>query len=133
MTDAEEAIDALYAERASVVMALARAAYALGYRVGWWLDADIDDPHLWPVLFLDLPTGQVSWHIADGDTKTFPIYARTWDGHTTDEKYKRLAKWRPKVPLLRGTCIYADCGNGGEQADSFFGATCPICRERSGR
>jgi len=36
----------------------------------------------WPVVYLDLPTGQVSWHQ--------PMYGRGWDGHTTDEKYRRI-------------------------------------------
>jgi hypothetical protein len=41
-----------------------------------------------------LPTGQASWHIHDSEVKYFahlPYEPNHWDGHTTEEKYKRLA------------------------------------------
>ena len=96
----------LYTERAQCVIAVARAARALGCRVGFALDP-VSGPG-WPVLFVDLPTGQVSWHltVADRD-RALDIgpYPGTWDGHTTDEKYARLAAWKPEkraflVPIL---------------------------------
>jgi Phosphoribosyl-ATP pyrophosphohydrolase len=37
----------------------------------------------WPVVFIELPTGQVSWHLAP--------YTGKYDGHTTEEKYRRCA------------------------------------------
>jgi hypothetical protein len=39
----------------------------------------------WPVAFIELPTGQVSWHV--------PQHTRVWDGHTTEQKYKRLKEF----------------------------------------
>lgn len=45
-------------------------------------------------VYIDLPTGQASWHYHDNDAHLFaglPPYAGEWDGHTTDEKYARLA------------------------------------------
>jgi hypothetical protein len=36
----------------------------------------------WPVAYIDLPTGQVSWHM--------PQFADPWDGHDTEEKYHRV-------------------------------------------
>lgn len=36
----------------------------------------------WPVAFIVLPQGQVSWHI--------PAFSVPWDGHSTEEKYKRV-------------------------------------------
>lgn len=53
----------------------------------------------WPVLYVDSPAGQLSWHIAPGDRDLFehvslvpPSDARAkWDGHSTEEKYARLA------------------------------------------
>jgi hypothetical protein len=55
-------------------------------------NADPDNPG-WPVIFIGLPTGQVSWHINPADLDLFAhVPARTahWDGHTTAEKYQRL-------------------------------------------
>lgn len=40
------------------------------------------------------PTGQMSWHIPDHEVDTLfahlPLQETDWDGHTTDEKYRRL-------------------------------------------
>lgn len=44
-------------------------------------------------IYIELPTGQVSWHIHDNEMVQFaslPEYASPWDGHSTDEKYRRL-------------------------------------------
>lgn len=45
-------------------------------------------------VYIDLPTGQVSWHFHDDHAHLFanlPTYEGTWDGHDTEEKYRRLA------------------------------------------
>lgn len=45
-------------------------------------------------VYIDLPTGQVSWHYHDSHAPLFadlPAYTKPWDGHDTDEKYRRLA------------------------------------------
>jgi hypothetical protein len=45
-------------------------------------------------VYIDLPTGQVSWHYHDREAYLFgglPPYTKPWDGHTTEEKYRRLA------------------------------------------
>ncbi len=42
---------------------------------------------------MDLPNGQVSWHIPDSELPPvvfLPQYAGTWDSHTTAEKYERV-------------------------------------------
>lgn len=50
----------------------------------------------WPVLIVETPTGQMSWHIAERDLDLFGHVQPTgpehrgWDGHTTEEKYERL-------------------------------------------
>lgn len=61
-----------------VVRALGIAA-ELGYIVGIALDPA--EPK-WPVVYIELPTGQVSWHM--------PAYGGEYDGHTTPEKYQRI-------------------------------------------
>lgn len=98
MTDPE--IEGLYTERAQCVLALARAAKAAGCVVGFRNDPALDEVEAarWPVLFLDLPTGQVSWHMAAEDRRSasdIGDYSGEWDRHDTAEKYRRLAAWRP--------------------------------------
>lgn len=49
----------------------------------------------WPVLHLQLPTGQCTWHIGEADLDLF-THVRTdrheaWDGHSTEEKHRRIA------------------------------------------
>lgn len=39
----------------------------------------------WPIAYITLPTGQVSWHLPE-----FPI---DFDGHSTDEKYERIKRY----------------------------------------
>src|SRR5947209_10309978 len=43
----------------------------------------------WPVAMIELPTGQVSWHL--------PQHARAWDGHTTEQKYERISRFADLV------------------------------------
>jgi len=80
-------LDIVYRERAHLVAHLAAAHPSiLVYR------ADPDAPD-WPVIFIDLPTGQVSWHIGPDDLDLFQhvtVGTGTWDGHNTEEKYARL-------------------------------------------
>ncbi len=84
-------IDAVYTERARLVAALSKVFPAsLEDHQG----DDWDDD--WrTVCFVDLPTGQVSWHVASWDLHLFAHLPRNtgrrWDGHTTEEKYRRLA------------------------------------------
>lgn len=47
------------------------------------------------IVYIDLPTGQASWHIHDRDLEYFKHlkpYSKEWDGHSTEEKYNRIAK-----------------------------------------
>lgn len=76
----------LYTERAALVAALSKLFSAS-------LETDPAQPN-WPVCIIDLPTGQVSWHVAPQDLPLFehlPTGQREWDGHSTSEKYARLA------------------------------------------
>lgn len=94
----------LYEERARVALALARSALALGLKAGFALDPQ-EGPE-WPVLFIDLPTGQVSWHLTAAQravASDIGDYDGEWDGHTTEEKYRRLDAWRPHETRRRRT------------------------------
>lgn len=82
--------DAAYLERNQVVAALAKAFPSGVARTaieGW-----SEDWH--GCVYVDLPTGQASWHFHDSQANLFdglPQYHGDWDGHTTEEKYRRLA------------------------------------------
>ena len=46
-------------------------------------------------VYIDLPNGQASWHYHDREAHLFahlPLYQGEWDGHTTEEKYQRIAE-----------------------------------------
>lgn len=46
------------------------------------------------IVYIQLPTGQVSWHIHDEELPNFAhleVRENDWDGHTSEEKYARLA------------------------------------------
>ena len=86
----EEERDGAYRERARLVAFLAAQYDAhIGYT-----DPNATD---WLVVTIETPTGQTSWHIAERDRDLFehvrlvPSTHNVWDGHTTDEKYIRLA------------------------------------------
>lgn len=82
--------DSAYNERNQVVAALARLFPSGRARTdipGW-------DAEWHGAVYIDLPTGQVSWHYHDREAhlfETLPPYAKPWDGHDTPEKYRRLA------------------------------------------
>lgn len=89
-TDSGQAteLEAVYAERNAVVLAFAHMAELQGWEVGKILDPE--EPE-WPVLMIDTPAGQVSWHFkAEDMPETMPDYPGVWDGHSTPEKYARL-------------------------------------------
>lgn len=101
LREALAAKDGAYQERDKLVAALARVAKALGlfvwrgYHAGENWDSDWRN-----IIFIELPTGQVSWHIHDSE---LPMFADVpeggalciWDEHTTPQKYERLLAWRP--------------------------------------
>lgn len=46
-------------------------------------------------VYIDFPWGQASWHYHTDDEWMFehlPPYTKQWDGHTTDAKYRAIAK-----------------------------------------
>lgn len=89
--------DAAYAERDKCLVLLALMAQRLGLKVGMGLHIDKPgeewDAEWRNILFIELPAGQVSWHIHDSEAHWFYFvgaYDGVWDGHTTDEKYQRV-------------------------------------------
>jgi GNAT superfamily N-acetyltransferase len=87
--------DAAYRERNQVVAGLAMLAVRLGYKAGTAKTAIEGWSEDWHgCVYIELPTGQVSWHFHDSQASFFdflPPYEGKWDGHDTEEKYGRLA------------------------------------------
>lgn len=85
-----------YAERNNCVAVMARMALDLGYSAGLGLHEDETEcePGWRFIVFIDLPTGQVSWHIHDSELPKFSFlekYTNKWDRHDTKEKYRRCS------------------------------------------
>jgi len=72
MTDQSSTLDDAYFDRNQAVLALAKLAIKLGYKAG--LKHDPNEPD-WPVMMIDLPTGQVGWHLPKEEiVGTWPEY-----------------------------------------------------------
>lgn len=99
LAEALQAKDAAYLERNRCVALLVRMALVLGLRAGLARTAIEGWSAEWHgCVYIDLPTGQVSWHYHDSQAHLFaglPAYAAPWDGHDTPEKYRRVAKAFP--------------------------------------
>lgn len=87
--------DGAYEERNQVVAALAHLAVHMGWKAGiarTAIEGWSDDWH--GCVYINLPSGQVSWHFHDSHAHLFrglPPYTDAWDGHDTPEKYRRVA------------------------------------------
>lgn len=103
VTALRAAKDGAYAERNKLVAALSKLFPA-------WLERHPDADTTWEddwrwIVFINLPngpgSGQVSWHIHDSELIQFDHLSRHsgngWDGHTTEEKYLRLACLHPRA------------------------------------
>lgn len=76
--------DTDYAVRYGLVLEAMNLAHKAGYPAGFGWDSS-EDPELdgfRVVAYIQLPTGQVSWHM--------PEHGHPWDGHTTEEKHTRI-------------------------------------------
>lgn len=76
-------VQAVYRERNQLVAALTKLFPSVRYFDG-----------VWTAVYVELPTGQVSWHYGASDASLFehlPTAATNpWDGHDTRTKYARL-------------------------------------------
>jgi hypothetical protein len=70
--------DTNYEARYGLVFDALAHALQCGYAAG--VAIDYAEPE-WPVVYIELPTGQVSWHM--------PKHPVDFDGHSTTEKYER--------------------------------------------
>lgn len=83
--------DKAYEERAKLVSYLTAVYPSEVYEAE-------SDSGAWWLVFVATPSGQMSWHVHEDDLELFPHLLNrpttgvTWDGHTTPEKYRRLAE-----------------------------------------
>lgn len=89
----KSAKDAAYEERNALVAALSKIFPA-------WRELHSQDDEAWDkdwmnIIYIDSPVGQLSWHIHTKELANFNHLefreGSSWDGHTTEEKYRRLA------------------------------------------
>jgi len=86
--------DAAYTERNKLVVLLAHLFRFKGRSAGRGIDSEAEKG--WQnVVLIDLPTGQVSFHIGDHDFEAsganqLPFFGAEWDGHTNEQKWKRI-------------------------------------------
>ncbi len=84
-------INEVYTERNKVIALAAKLALMQGYKA--WKVPTVDD---WPLVFIELPLAQLSWHIPIAEIDLFdflPYGDNTWDGHSTADKYNRLERF----------------------------------------
>jgi hypothetical protein len=74
-----EKYDQDYDVRYGLVLMAMAAAWAVGIPAGFAIDPAQPG---WPVAYIELPTGQASWHM--------PAHTTLYDGHSTAEKYARI-------------------------------------------
>lgn len=95
--------DGAYSERDNLVAALSKLFPASLERHDP-SDTTWEDDWRW-IVFIELPTGQASWHIHNSELPMFDHLIREtgikWDGHTTEEKYDRLAQIKPRFKTIQ--------------------------------
>jgi hypothetical protein len=128
LAEMEARKDAAYLERNQVVAALAKcfpSGVARTAIEGW-----SEDWH--GCVYIDLPTGQASWHFHDSQAYLFDglqLYTKAWDGHSTEEKYRRLASLaappaaQPDMPAICAAL-------GFDPTNHHNAARCPYCTPR---
>ena len=89
MSDFEsDSKDEAYFDRNQAAMAFAKLADESGFIVGVKKTDDLD----WMLLFVDLPQGQISWHLPTKELVGIWFeYFDDWDGHDLSEKRLRLS------------------------------------------
>ena len=94
-------INEVYRERNIAVALAVTLARKAGYPV-WYRPAPAESiaDMGWYIVYIALPTGQVSWHVPAGDALYLPQdilqIGPDYDGHTTGEKNARIARFNHK-------------------------------------
>lgn len=113
-----------YAERNKLVRALS-VIYPASLERHPVTDTHWDRDWRW-IVFIDLPTGQATWHIHDSEYPDFAhlpkLTGRKWDGHTTGQKYERLAALQPPDTraVLAAYIAWVDVESSPHRSDCFL-------------
>lgn len=85
-------VEKVYYDRNMLVLLALKLATKLTITCGKKIDEDDRD---WPVVFIKLPIlGQVSWHIPASLMPSWvPIYNEPWDGHSIEEKNRKIKQY----------------------------------------
>ncbi|WP_330633755.1 WDGH domain-containing protein [Halocatena halophila] len=86
----EKAIDEVYEDRNLLACALAQATHAPS---GWKPDPDAPDE--WAIVWIETPTGQVSWHVPRDMAEDLapPKKDSGYDDYDREVKNNRLTRW----------------------------------------
>lgn len=64
------------------------------------------------IVYVETPAGQMSWHICPDDMDLFEglplVDSHVWDGHSTEEKYRRLRNYTQIRRMPEGTSQVPD-------------------------
>lgn len=95
--------DDAYKQRDLVVALLARLSIADRWPAGTGTDDTEKDPRWKRVVFIETPEGQISWHFPEEEGYLFdglPVHAKSWDGHTNDQKTARIERCVAQIDHL---------------------------------
>jgi len=93
MADGED-VSKVYEDRNLLAQLAAILARRCGLHVGTMLDKELTKPEEWPLIYIELPTGQVSWHIPKGEmVAQLEPFGQEWDNHTPEEKQGRIREF----------------------------------------
>jgi hypothetical protein len=126
IAELESAKNGAYAERNKLVAFLAALFPSSMERHE---GADWEDDWRW-VVMIDLPAGQVSWHIHDSELPLFAHIksqgARRWDGHTNEQKWERVASsaQQPLHDAQRLDDLEAACRQALAEIEALTESTC---------
>lgn len=84
-------LDDVYHQRNMLALALAKHTLELGLEAGIGIDPDEPSPDWRFVLYIDVPGGQLSYHLAPHEVAMFtdqlPSYSKRWDGSSKDQHH----------------------------------------------
>jgi hypothetical protein len=118
--EAERERDNAYVERTHLIALVAAFCHQAGLPVGLGQHDPNDkawDPAWRTIVYVEIPDGlglggsfQASWHISDRDRELvayLPAYPKTWDGHSTREKYLRIAATAERYATGTSETVFA--------------------------
>ena len=89
-----EAREGVYEERNQLALLCADLAHQLDMKVWTKPDKEASASYEWWVVYIQLPTGQVSWHVRDEEEIRAGVLPRDfqlpWDGHSSQVKRERI-------------------------------------------